>query len=264
MEEQKSIKELLSLKGKTVLITGCTRGIGEAISYRLAEAGAGLKLVDIDKDGLEQLQKNLGKVTFVEIHRVDLSIKDEIDILWENIQGSEPDILINNAGIYPFINFQNLDDKSLAKIMDINLNSVLWMCQQMINRRGDKGGVIVNISTIEAILPFTSGLIPYGLSKAGVIALSRSLAKEYGKSNFRINTILPGGINTPGTRNITGSLEKMDINPLQLGKDFVRRLPLGRYGTPDEVARVVLFLASELSSYVHGALITVDGGFLSS
>jgi NAD(P)-dependent dehydrogenase (short-subunit alcohol dehydrogenase family) len=265
MDIQKPLAELVSLKGKRALITGCARGIGEAIAYRIAEAGADLELVDIDEKCLRELQLELRRFqTTINVHRVDLSKKAVIDSLWNDLSGKEPDILINNAGIYPFLNFTELDEKILAKVQDINLNAVIWMCQQMIKRRGERGGVIVNIGTIEAVLPFAGGLVPYGVSKAGVIALTRALAKEYGKQGFRINVILPGGINTPGTRDVAAEFEKLNIKPLRLGLDFMRRLPVGRYGEPDEVACVALFLASDLSGYVHGAMVPVDGGFLSA
>jgi NAD(P)-dependent dehydrogenase (short-subunit alcohol dehydrogenase family) len=265
MDNQKTLVELISLKGKKVMITGCARGIGEAIAYRIGEAGADMDLVDIDEKCMQELKAGLLQFkTSINVYRIDLSKKTEIDSLWNSLSGKEPDILINNAGIFPFQDFVELDEATLTKISDINLNAVVWMCQQMIKRRGDRGGVIVNISTIEAVLPFAAGLVPYGVSKAGVIALTRSLAKEYGRLGFRINVILPGGINTPGTRDVAAEFEKLNIKPLRLGLDFMRRIPMGRNGQPDEVARVVLFLSSDLSGYIHGALVPVDGGFLSA
>lgn len=173
-------------------------------------------------------------------------------------------MLVNNAGIYPFKNFLKLDEAFLKKVMDINLNAAFWMCQHMIRRRLNNGGVIINIGSIEAIMPFARDLVAYNISKMGVIALTRALAKEYGKHGFRINVIIPGGIVTPGTKDVAKELAKFKLDILKLGLDFKSRLPLGRGGHPDEVARIALVLASDLSSYVHGALIPVDGGFLSA
>jgi len=265
MKVLKPLSELISLKGKSALITGAAAGIGKAIAYRLAEAGANLELADINNKGLTIAQKELSQFSSeVNIHKVDVSRREEIDALWEKLSGREPDILINNAGIFPFKNFLEVDVAFLTKVMDINLNSTLWMCQHMIKRRLKRGGVIINTSSIEAIMPFANDLVPYNISKIGVIALSRALAKEYGKNGFRINVILPGGIVTPGTKGVAKEISKFKIGLLKLGLEFKWRLPSNRGGQPDEVARIALVLASDLSSYVHGALIPVDGGFLSA
>lgn len=259
------LSELISLEGKRALITGAAVGIGEAIAYRFAEAGAYLELIDINKKGLGAVKRELSQFNSeINIHMVDLSQKKEIDLLWETLEGKEPDILVNNAGIYPFKNFLEVDDAFLKKVMDINLNSAFWMCHHMIKRRAKRGGVIINIGSIEAILPFGKDLVPYSISKSGVIALTRGLAKDYGKHGFRVNVIIPGGIVTPGTRAVAKEITKLKVGLLKSGLEFKLRLPLGRGGQADEVARIALVLASDLSSYVHGALIPVDGGFLSA
>ena len=259
------LSELISLKGKRALITGSALGIGRAMAYRFAEAGAELELADINEQRLRTVARELsGFDVKINIHKADLSQKDEIDGLWQRLQGKEPDILVNNAGIYPFKNFLDLDDAFFSKVMDINLKSVLLMCQHMIRGRLKRGGVIINIGSIEAILPFVEGMTPYSVSKAGVIALTRSLAKEYGKNGFRINAIIPGGIITPGTKAVAREVTQLRLSLLRTGVLFSTRLPLKRGGLPDEVARIAVVLASDLSSYVHGALIPVDGGFLSA
>ena len=260
------LPELVSLKGKRALVTGSGAGIGRAIAYRFAEAGADLHLVDIDDRGLRTTSRALAEFgREVQTHRIDLSSKEEIDALWQGLQGRDPDVLVNNAGIYPFRNFLEVDEDFLKKVMDVNLNSALWMCQHLIRarlRRG--GGVIINVGSIEAFLPFEKHLSAYSVSKSGVIALTRSLAKEYGSRGFRVNALIPGGILTPGTKAVARELVRFKVGLLKTGVEFRLRLPLGRSGQPDEVARVALFLASDLSSYVHGALIPVDGGFLSA
>ena len=265
MKVLKPLSELISLKGKKTLITGPALGIGKAMAYRFAEAGADLELVDINERALRTVVGELSRFKVeINIHRVDLSRKEEIDALWEELKGKEPDILVNNAGIYPFKDFLEVDDAFFSKVMDINLKSALLMCQHMIERRLKRGGVIINIGSIEAIIPFVEGLAPYSVSKAGVIALTRSLAKEYGKDGFRINAIIPGGIITPGTKAVAKEITQLRLSLLKTGVLFSTRLPLKRGGQPDEVARIAVVLASDLSSYVHGALIPVDGGFLSA
>ena len=261
----KSISELISLKGKRALITGSAVGIGKAIASRFAEAGADLELADINRKGLRAVKRELSRFeSEVNIHSVDVSRKEEISSLWEELNGEEPDILVNNAGIYPFRNFLEADEAFLKKVMDINLSSAFWMCQHMIKRRAKRGGVIINVGSIEAILPFEDDLVPYNISKSGVIALTRGLAKQYGKDGFRVNVIIPGGIVTPGTKAVAKELTQFKLGLLKSGVEFKLRLPLNRAGQPDEVACTALFLAGDLSSYVHGALIVVDGGFLSA
>jgi NAD(P)-dependent dehydrogenase (short-subunit alcohol dehydrogenase family) len=265
MKVLKPLSELVSLNGKRALITGSAAGIGKAMAYRFAEADAHLELVDIDKKGLSATRKELSQFNHeVNIHKVDISIKEEIDSLWEELSGREPDILVNNAGIYPFRNFLEVDKAFFKKVMDINLQSAFLMCQHMIKRRLKRGGVIINVGSIEALLPFAEDLVPYNISKTGVIALTRALAKEYGKHGFRINVIIPGGIVTPGTKAVAKEISQFKFGLLKTGLEFKVRLPLNRGGQPDEVARVALFLASDLASYVHGALVPVDGGFLSA
>ncbi len=262
---QPGLNQLISLQGRRVLITGAAAGIGKAIACRFAEAGADLELVDVNGEGLAALQGELAEFGVnVGLHVVDLSKKEEVDRLWETLDGSGPDILVNNAGIYPFKDFLEVDKAFYARVMEINLNSVHWMCQHMIRRRLDLGGVIVNVGSIEAILPFKADLVHYSISKAGVIALTRALAKEYGKHGFRINVVMPGGIVTEGTKAVAKDIFRLRLGLVRAGIEFKWRLPIGRLGQPDEVARVVLVLASDLASYIHGAVIPVDGGFLSA
>ena len=264
-EDLRPISDLISLNGKRALITGSATGIGKAIALRFAEAKAVLELVDINEEMLRNTKDELTQFnTEINIHRIDLSKKNEIISLWKKLSKKEPDILVNNAGIYPFKNFLEIDEAFLEKVMKINFYSVFWMCQHMIRERMGKGGIIINIGSIEAILPFKEELTHYNSSKAGVIALTRALAKDYGKEGFRINAIIPGGIITPGTKNVARDLLKLNIGLIKSGIDFKNRLPLGRFGQPDEVALMTLVLASDFSSYVHGSLIPVDGGFLSS
>ncbi len=263
----RSIHELISLKGRRSLVTGAASGIGEAIAYRFAEAGADLILVDINTERLSQV-RNYIKESYgvdVEAFQVDLSRKEEIDKLWESLKGEEPDTLVNNAGIYVFRNFLEVDEELLEKTLAVNLKSVFWMCHHMIRARGDRGGVIINISSIEAILPFAQGLVHYDVSKMGVIALTRALAREYGRRGYRVNAVVPGGIKSPGVERLRReAILKLKMDVIKTGMEFMSRLPLRRLGEPDEVARVALFLASDLASYVHGAVIPVDGGFLSA
>ncbi len=265
MANLRSLDQLISLKGKCALVTGAAAGIGRAIAYRLAEAGAELELVDFNGRGLATVKSELeGLDVRVRSHVVNISKKEEIDQLWEDLEGDGPDILVNNAGIYPFKSFEDVEEDFYRQVMETNLDAVYWMCQHMVKKRMKKGGVIINIGSIEAIMPFKEDLAHYSVSKAGVIALTRALAKELGKHGFRVNAVVPGGIVTQGTKAVAKGFLRLQFGLLKTGVEFRQRLPVGRLGRPDEVARMVLVLASELSSYVHGAAIPVDGGFLAA
>ncbi|MFQ6083984.1 MAG: SDR family NAD(P)-dependent oxidoreductase [Candidatus Heimdallarchaeota archaeon] len=155
----KSISELISLTEKRALITGSATGIGCAIAYRFVEAGAALELVDINDEGLKVVKEELSQFDLeINLHNVDLSKKEDIDSLWEKLTRKELDILVNNAGVYPFQDFLEGDEPFLEKILGINLNSVCWMCQNFIKRQLKTGGVIINVGSIEAILPFEKDL----------------------------------------------------------------------------------------------------------
>lgn len=258
--------DLLGMKGRRVLITGAAAGIGKALAHRFAEAGADLVLLDINEAGLAQLVEDLGgscqqATTYV----VDLSDRAQIDAFWSRPDVSVPDTLINNAGAYRMRDFFEIDANYLGATLALNLESALWMCQRFIARRKKAGGVIVNVSSVEAIVPFRDDLIPYGMSKAGILALTRSLAHAFGRQGFRVNALLPGAIKTPGTERLRkAAVQRLNVDLMKTGYEFSARLSLGRWGLPDEVAKVALFLASDLASYVQGAAIPVDGGFLSS
>ena len=260
-----NIQKLISLKGKSALITGAASGIGKAISLRYAEAGADLVLIDIQNDKLQTLKEELKEYKVkVKTYKVDISKKKEIDKLWTRLKGKEPDILVNNAGIYPFRDFLDIDEQHYQKVMDVNLNSVFWMCQHMIELRGKRGGTILNIGSIEALLPFKKDLAHYSTSKAGVIGLTRALANEHGRKGYKINVLLPGGIVTEGTKGAAKLVLKFKKGLINSALKFKSRISLGRMGEPDEVARMALVMSTDLSGYMSGSIVAVDGGFLSA
>ncbi len=246
-------------------MTGAATGIGRAVAYRFAEAGASLILVDVDGEGLQRVRDELVPLGVdVCCQTVDLGEKAAIDAFWAAFDGSAPEILVNNAGIYPLHAFLATDAALLDRVLRVNLHAVFWMCQHMVRRRRGAGGVIINIGSIEAVLPFQADLAHYAISKAGVMAFTRTLAREYGPQGFRVNALVPGGIFTQGVKNTAKGLLHLNVGLIKSGFDFRARLPLRRFGRPDEVALMALVLASDLSSYVQGALIPVDGGFLST
>ncbi len=255
---------LVDLSGQTALITGAAAGIGRAIAYRLAEAGAELMLVDRSAEGLARVAKEMEAWDRkVVLHTVDLSSRSAIVALWEKIGAAAPDILVNNAGTYPARDLVDVDEAFYERVFSVNLDAVFWMCQGMVRNRKRKGGVIVNIGSIEAVMPFKAHMAAYSMSKAGVIALTRALAAEYAPKGLRVNVVVPGGIATPGTLSMAHGVLKGELGLIKDGYDYWQRLPAKRMGQPDDVARVVLFLSCGLARYMHGAAIPVDGGFLS-
>jgi NAD(P)-dependent dehydrogenase (short-subunit alcohol dehydrogenase family) len=254
------------MTGRRALVTGAASGIGRSIARSFARAGASLILVDIDREGLVTVKDELcGEGVDVVIQPADLTDPEALRNLWQGVATLAPDVLINNAGSYPMCDFLDLDADAVRQTLDLNLISVLWMCQHFISLRRRLGGTIVNVSSVEALAPFRDDLIPYGVAKAGVLALTRSLAHAYGRSGFRVNVVVPGAIRTPGTERLRRkAIRTLSIDLLRTGYHFGTRLSLGRWGSADEVAAVVLFLASDLASYVQGAAIPVDGGFLAS
>jgi 3-oxoacyl-[acyl-carrier protein] reductase len=259
------LSEIVSLDKKRALITGSGAGIGKAIAYRFAEAGATLELVDVNEESLATAEEGLRQFnTVINVHKVDLSKKRGNRRSLEETGRNRARHIVNNAGIYPTKSFLDVDEVFLKRVMDVNLNSVFWMCQHMIRSRLKKGGVIINMGSIEAIMPLKEDLCHYDISKAGIMVLSRALASEYGRHGFRINVLVPGGIWPLGTKNLAKEAMKFKLNVVKSGIEYNMRNPLGRLGKPDEIARMALVLATDLSSYVNGTLIAVDGGFLSA
>lgn len=263
--------ELLTMQGRRALITGAAAGIGKAMALRFGEAGADLTLLDRDTAGLAQITEELCACHIqVTTYVIDVEHKSQIDTFWEQANLAVPDILINNAGSYPMRDYLELDPGFVSRTLRVNLESALWMCQGFIARRqgtkgGKKGGVIINVSSVEALAPLRDDLIPYSVSKAGILALTRALAHAYGRDAFRVNTLIPGAIKTPGTTRLAKAAAlRLNVDLMQTGYLFDKRLALGRWGDPDEVACAALFLASDLATYVQGAALPVDGGFLAS
>ena len=255
------------LTGKNAVVTGGAMGIGFGITKRLAEAGANVLIADIDLQTAQSRAATLaggsGKVAAVQANVTDDDAGERIVAKCVELFGSI-DIMVNNAGIYPAKSFLDVDEAFLKKVMDVNLNSVFWMCQHMIKGRLKKGGVIINMGSIEAVMPLKEELSHYDITKAGVMVLSRTLASEYAKHGFRVNVLVPGGIWTSGTKKVAKELMKLKLGVVKTGIEYDMRTPQGRIGKPDEIARMALVLASDLSTYVNGTLVVVDGGFLSS
>lgn len=264
------INKLVSLDGKCAIVTGGATGIGLAISYRLAEAGAKILLADINSEGGEKAAEELlgsgYDVTFTPCDVVqEKEIKDMVKIAVEKMGGI--DILVNNAGIYPRIPLLQMTGEDFAKVISVNLTGA-FLCSQCIAVKmieQGRGGCIINIASIDSLHPSGKGLSAYDSSKGGILMLTKSMALELGQHNIRVNAIAPGGIRTKGVLSHAGeSSKEPDKAQLKELKSFMARMVLGRMGEADDVARVALFLASDLAGYMTGSIVVVDGGYLVS
>jgi 2-deoxy-D-gluconate 3-dehydrogenase len=263
------LDSLLKLDNRTAIVTGAV-GIGYGIAYRLAEAGANVAVASLHKaeaDGTAaDLKKHGWKATAIE---ADVSIEEDVRRLIEETRSTYGaiDILVNNAGIYPTIPVMQMSTADFERVLAVNLRSVFlcskYAVEQMI--RQGRGGKIINITSIDALHPSSVGLAHYDASKHGVWGFTKNLALELAPRKIWVNAIAPGGILTPGVRRMQQSVSQpKGIDPGELLERFMSRIPMHRFGEPDEIGKVALFLASEMSSYMTGSQIVVDGGVLLS
>lgn len=258
------LNELLSLTGKVAIVTGGAKGIGYGISYRLAEAGAKVVVADIDANAAIHASASIDKKGWVaEPLKVDVSKEHDIEhmINFAHTHFGSVDILINNAGIYPPKPVEQMTQEDFEKVMHVNLRSVFlatkYAAQVM---KKQNSGKIINITSIDALHPSMIGLAHYDASKHGVWGFTKNSALELAKYNIWVNAIAPGGITTPGVQAMNqGAPTSSDVT-----EQFMAKIPMHRMGEPDEIGKVVLFLASEMSSYMTGSQIVVDGGALLS
>lgn len=243
------------LENKVVIVTGGAQGLGAAHVRKLIEEGAKVVITDILIDKGEKLAQELGdKAIFVEL---DVTNADS----WEKaINQAESafgpvDILVNNAGIEimkPFIDFTAED---LQKLLNVNLFGNFHGMQKVLpSMKKAGGGSIINISSLEG-LRGTAGNSIYNASKFAATGLTKAVAQEYAEYNIRVHSVHPGAINTPG-------IEADDIKDTV--QNYVKSIPMKRIGEPEEVANLVVFLASDKSSYSTGAEFIVDGGIMAT
>jgi 2-dehydro-3-deoxy-D-gluconate 5-dehydrogenase len=263
-------QDLLRLAGKTAIVTGGAVGIGYGIAYRLAEAGANVVVADLDGEAAEDAAKNLKEAGF-EATAAQTNVSEESDVERMVATSAELygdiDILVNNAGIYPNILVMNMEADDFTRVLDVNLVGV-FLCTRLVARHmieHNHGGRIINITSIDALHPSSAGLAHYDASKHGVWGFTKNIALELAPHQIWVNAIAPGGIATPGVQQAQAGAqvpEGADMNNLL--EAFLARIPMARIGEPDDIGKVALFLASDMSSYMTGSQIVVDGGVLLS
>jgi NAD(P)-dependent dehydrogenase (short-subunit alcohol dehydrogenase family) len=250
--------KIFHLTGKTAIVTGASRGIGQAIAKGFAKAGADLILVSRNRSALEKVAKEietLGRKAFP--ISADIGNPEEIQRTIDTTLKISPriDILVNNAGISPVLKkAEEMDLKEWEEILRVNLTGTFLFCQAVGKKMIQQGGgKIINMVSVGAVVGFPRQ-IAYCVTKGGVLQLTKVLSIEWAKHNIQVNAIGPAYIETELTK---GMRESKIIS-----EDLLRKTPMGRFGNPEEIVGAALYLASDASSYVTGQTLFVDGGWL--
>ena len=239
----------MNLKNKKIIITGATGGIGNSLVKKFADNGSMILATGTNEEKLKNLKNEFSNIL---IERFNLGDHSKIESFIEaaNNKLGGLDILINNAGINLDSLTIRLSEENWKKVLDINLTSTFLMCKSAIKKMlKNKSGKIINITSIVGHTG-NFGQTNYSASKAGIVAFSKSLALEYAKKNININCVSPGFIKT----------EMTDKIPEEYKTKLINKIPAGDLGTGDDVSNCVAFLASDMSNYINGETIHVNGG----
>lgn len=244
----------MNLTGKIAVITGASRGIGQAIATTLGKAGAKLCLVSRNQSLLQQIQTELtGQGIEVTCFNADISKPDQVENSVQKIKETYPEIhiLVNNAGITRDKLLAMTTEEDWDAVLDTNLKGAFLFTKALIRPLSKNKGVLLNISSVIGLTGNT-GQTAYAASKAGIIAFTKSVAKEYAKRGLRANVIAPGFIETQMTEQLEETLKT----------EIIKKIPLGRIGSAQDVANAALFLCSDEAQYITGHVLVVDGGLV--
>lgn len=244
----------MEFEGKTVIVTGAAKGIGREIAVSFGREGANVVMGDLKPEECRQTVDEImaagGKALAV---KCDVSVKKDVESMFDAAvkKFKSVDVLVNNAGIYPFVPFRQMTEEQWDKVIAVNLKSVFNCCKSAaeIMAEQGRGGKIVSISSIAAIKGYPA-LAHYCASKGAIDGFTRSLAIELAPYKVNVNAVRPGAVRTPGTE--PGGEEQY--------KRTADAVPLKRMGMPKDIANAVLFLASEKADYITGQCLVVDGG----
>lgn len=248
---------LFDLSGRTALVSGASRGIGEAIAHLLAAHGAHVVCTSRKLEGCEAVAAAIRAAGgSAEAHAVHVGDPAAIEALFATLDanGRTASILVNNAAANPY--FGPAIDMSLEayeKTVEVNLRGYFWTTVQAARRMKAGGGSIINIASVNAERP-APGQLVYSMTKAGICNMTEGFAKELAPHGIRVNAVLPGLTDTKFASALTGNPKIMDV--------MLRLIPMARVAQPSEIAPAVLFLASPAASYLTGACLPVDGGYL--
>ena len=244
------------LNGKVALITGAASGQGRAASVLFAEHGASIAVADINDEGAAETvaMVEAAGTKAVAIH-ADVSVREDCDRMVQECSAAfgRLDVLYNNAAVQMSGRLVECTEDDWDRTIATNLNAVFWTCRAAlpVMVEGDRGSIISTASVLGLI--GSEGYVAYGAAKAGLVALTRQIAVEYGPK-VRANVIAPGSIDTPRFRKVAETMSPEFVKGLE------ETIPMHRLGTADDVAGIALFLASDQSAYVSGAIVPADGG----
>ncbi len=244
----------MNFEDKTAVVTGSVRGIGRVIAQSFATAGANVVISDVDQAACEKTASEIGGAAIA--CRADVTSADDIDQLFKTTvdKFKRIDIVVNNAGITRDGLIIRMDEKDWDTVLDINLKGAFLVTKSAARiMMKQRYGRIVNISSVVG-LTGNAGQANYSASKAGLIALTKTSAKELGSRGITVNAVAPGFIETEMTAALPEAAREF----------FLSKVVLGRPGTPEDVARAVLFLASDEAAYVTGQVLAIDGGMMIS
>lgn len=248
---------MVLLEGKVALVTGAARGIGQAVALKMASAGADVALCDVQKEWLADTAAQIAALgRRAECFAADVSNAAQVQQAVTDAVAAfgRIDVLVNNAGITRDGFLARMSEEDWDAVLDINLKGTFLFTKAVARiMMKQRSGAIVNIASIIGLIG-NAGQCNYAASKGGVIALTRSVAKELASRNVRANAIAPGFIRTKMTDALTEDIRNK----------MLEGIPLGRFGEPEDVANVALFLAGDASAYVTGQVITVCGGMVTA
>ncbi len=265
--DRRSLADLADLSGRTAVVTGAARGFGAAVADRLAEAGATVVLADMRLDEAERAASRIAGRTGAACIPRRLDVADEAAVAaafaaWANDPGPV-DILVNNAGVFSNHLAHEMPIAEFDRVLGINVRGS-YLCAQAALRqmRAAGRGVIVNVASVDAMVTSAEGLTHYTTSKHAIAGMTRSMAVEAAPVGVRVNAVCPGAAMTEGAVDLVTGGEATGIDVEAQWDGIVDRTPLGRLCDVDDVARAVVFLASDMAAFVTGVLLPVDGGIL--
>jgi 3-oxoacyl-[acyl-carrier protein] reductase len=258
----------LNLKGKVALVIASSQGLGKAIAEDLAKEGVNVMLTSRNEDKLREVKEEIqakseGKVSYF---RCDITKPEEIEALIQrtNDELGKIDILVNNAGGPPGGGFEKFSDEDWQKAFELNLLSYVRIIRAALPDLKKDGGRIINIASSSIKIPIP-GLILSNTFRLGIVGLAKSLAEELAPYNILVNTVAPGRISTDRVAYLDQlKADNQGKTREEIEEQSKKGIPLGRYGEPEEFAKVVTFLASGASSFVTGSSLLVDGGMVKS